>query len=216
MRKWVFPRQFSNGAQTSCTHTGRIKTGGTESRETVAEQRIVYEKTTTTTMGCRVGKRGKGGNERTSDGTAVLMNAPPLVYTTYIYVHVRTRACANITSLLHISNLISHMHNRKFPIPRTRMHAPPFVSPTSSRRDLVSISQSPNHGWIILTPRTAPSTTPHPFKLIPSAVAQKSISKVLGKRWNQFWTSVPHATTATHIYTLNLLYFLFISSCIRV
>lgn len=29
---------------------------------------------------------------------------------------------ANITSPLHISNLISHMHNRKFPVARTRAH----------------------------------------------------------------------------------------------
>jgi len=51
------------------------------------------------------------------------MNAPAAacIYL-YIYDIYTKRMRANITSPLHISNLISHMHNRKFPVARTRAH----------------------------------------------------------------------------------------------
>jgi len=125
MRKWVFPRQFSNGAQTSCTHTVRIGTVGRGGAAVDVDgggaKNSVREK-----RGAPGGRRGSGG-QRKNRTTAVLMNAATCIYIyifVYVYTYTCTRARANITSPLHISNLISHMHNRKFPVPRTRTRRP--------------------------------------------------------------------------------------------
>lgn len=96
------------------------------------------------------------------------MNAPAAaciyLYIYNVYVYTR-RMRANITSPLHISNLISHMHNRKFPVARTRAHRP-----SSSLRGGISF-QFLSHRTTVelfLTP------LPLPLELILStAVARK-------------------------------------------
>lgn len=124
MRKWVFPRQFSNGAQTSCTHTGRIKSEGDGKAKNIYSVREMVGGCVCVSGDGKRWLRVKGKSKKKPNSSGPDERSLRRLYILiYIYVYTR-RMRANITSPLHISNLISHMHNRKFPVARTRAHRP--------------------------------------------------------------------------------------------
>jgi len=134
---------------------------------------------------------------------------PPPVYT-YIYVCVcvykyiriyKENAREYYLSTTHIKSHFAHAQSQ---IPARSHSRAPSPVVVSSRRDLVSISQSPNHGWIILNPS---SSTTRTYPIHRRGSGEKVYTAGGGSlqciATELYYTQVVYTYTYKHTHTLN-------------